>query len=199
MVRKSLFPVGLVLLLILVGAGCQATQEAPESEITSASPAEGDSELPGRLQLTSSAFSEGDSTPAQYTCDGQDISPPLNWVGVPPGTQSLALIVDDPDAPGGTWVHWVLYDIAPERSDLPEGVPLGETTEGVGTQGENDFRKNGYKGPCPPAGTSHRYFFKLYALDTPLNLPPGAKVSEVETALLGHVLDEVQLIGQYGR
>jgi len=151
------------------------------------------------LQVTSSAFEEGGTIPRQYTCDGPDDSPPLAWSGDPAGTQSLALISDDPDAPVGTWVHWVIYDIPPDLTALPEGVAKTDTVEGIGVQGTNDFRRVGYGGPCPPPGKPHRYYFKLYALDTTLGLGPGATKKDVEQAMQGHILAQGQLMGKYGR
>jgi len=150
------------------------------------------------MQLESLAFSQHEFIPARYTCDGSDISPPLNWNGVPEGTQSLVLICDDPDAPGGTWVHWVLYDLPAHLEDLPESIPPMEKLPTGGVHGINDFRKLGYGGPCPPGGT-HRYFFKLYALDTLLNLSAGATQAQVETAMQGHILAEAGLMGRYAR
>ena len=145
------------------------------------------------IQLTSPAFSEGGTIPKIFTCDADNVSPQLAWSGVPSETKSLVLIVDDPDAPAGDWVHWVLYDLPPELTGLAEGI------KGVGVDGVNDFRKPGYGGPCPPRGTNHRYFFKLYALDTRLNLKPGASKAEVEKAMDGHILAQGQLVGIYGR
>lgn len=145
------------------------------------------------LQLTSSAFVHGERIPVRYTCDGEDLSPPLRWEDVPAGTQSLVLIMDDPDAPMGTWVHWVLYDLSPEMRDLVEGAT------GVGVDGVNSWRRTGYGGPCPPPGKAHRYFFKLYALDARLNLPPGATKAEVERAMQGHILAQGVLMGTYRR
>jgi Raf kinase inhibitor-like YbhB/YbcL family protein len=153
----------------------------------------------GTMQLTSSAFSEGAAIPAKHTCDSKNVSPPLKWSGVPPGTKSLALIVDDPDAPMGTWVHWVLYDLAPTTSELPEDMPKSQFVAGGARQGLNDFRHLGYGGPCPPPGKPHRYFFKLYALDTVLDLKPGATKKQVETAMEKHILAEGQLMGTYQR
>ena len=150
------------------------------------------------LQLTSTAFKEGELIPSQYTCDGKDISPPIKWSGVPQNTKSLAIIGDDPDAPSGTWVHWVVYYISPTVSELPEGVPTKETTSDGIKQGTNDFKKIGYGGPCPPSGT-HRYYFKLYALDTELQLSSKAKKSDVENAMKGHILATGQLMGKYKR
>ncbi len=144
------------------------------------------------LQLTSSAIQEGGTIPIKYTCDGQNVSPQLDWSGFPDQTKSLVLIVDDPDAPMGTFVHWVLYGLPADLKGLQEGA-----TDGI--QGVNDFRKNSYGGPCPPKGTTHRYFFKLYALDTDPSLKPGASKSEVEKAMRGHILAQGQLMGKYGR
>ncbi len=151
------------------------------------------------LELTSPAFKNGESIPSKFTCDGADVSPALEWVHVPAGVKGLALICDDPDAPRGTWVHWVLYGLAPDRTSLREGVPTDAVVEGIGSQGKNDFERTGYGGPCPPPGKSHRYFFKLYALDSKLVLKSGAKKSDVEKAMKGHVLGQGQLIGTYQR
>jgi len=151
------------------------------------------------LQLTSSAFNEGGTIPTKHTCSGEDISPPLSWSDAPAGTKSFALIVDDPDAPVGVWVHWVLFNIPPDRVSLPGGIVKAETAPGFGIQGKNDFRRLGYGGPCPPPGKPHRYFFKLYALDTILNLNPGCSKAEVERAIQGHILAQAQLMGKFGR
>jgi Raf kinase inhibitor-like YbhB/YbcL family protein len=150
------------------------------------------------LQITSSAFSEGEIIPKRYTCEGPDVSPDLAWKGVPEGTESLALICDDPDAPMGTWVHWVLFNIPPGESGLPAEIPPDKSLAGGARHGINDFRKLGYGGPCPPGGT-HRYFFKLYALDTVLNLDSGITKDKLEKAMKGHVLAEGQLMGKYKR
>jgi len=150
------------------------------------------------IKLTSSAFQDGAMIPARYTCDGKDISPPLNWSEVPAGAQSFALICDDPDAPIGTWVHWVVYNIPDNVTALPENVPPHKSVMGNILQGMTDFRRIGYGGPCPPRGT-HRYYFKIYALDTMLNLPAGATKRELLRAMEGHILTEGQLMGRYGR
>ncbi|VBB42959.1 conserved exported hypothetical protein [uncultured Desulfatiglans sp.] len=150
------------------------------------------------MELKSIAFEEGKPIPVQYTCDGPDVSPPLTWSGVPAGTKSLALICDDPDAPMGTWVHWVYYDIPAEAGGLPEAVRPDEKPSPGGTHGKNDFRKLGYGGPCPPGGT-HRYFFKLYALDTILGLGASATKKELLAAMEGHILEQAQLMGTYKR
>jgi Raf kinase inhibitor-like YbhB/YbcL family protein len=152
----------------------------------------------GTMKLTSSAFDESGMIPGKYTCDGADVSPPLKWDSLPDGTKSLALICDDPDAPMGTWVHWVYYDIPAETKDLSENVVSDERPASGGVQGINDFRRIGYGGPCPPGGT-HRYFFKLYALDILLNLSPGATKNQVLEAMENHILDHAELMGKYSR
>jgi Raf kinase inhibitor-like YbhB/YbcL family protein len=151
------------------------------------------------LTVTSTAFKEGESIPKQHTGDGKDTSPPLHWTAPPSGTKSLALICDDPDAPRGTWVHWVLFNLPADTHGLPEGVPAHGTIDNGAVQGKNDFRKLGYGGPAPPPGKPHRYFFKLYALDTVLTLSAGATKADVAAAMKGHVLDEGQLMGVYKR
>ncbi len=150
------------------------------------------------MQISSSAFSHEQKIPTRFTCDGQDISPPLSWQQVPSETKSLVLICDDPDAPMGTWVHWVFYDIPPGVSQLPENIEPAQHPAVGGTQGTSDFGRIGYGGPCPPSGT-HRYFFKLYALDTVLDLPPGQTKKQVLAAMQGHVLAEATLMGKYSR
>jgi Raf kinase inhibitor-like YbhB/YbcL family protein len=150
------------------------------------------------MQLSSTAFTPGGDIPARYTCEGQDIAPPLAWRDLPDGTRSLALIVDDPDAPDPahpqrTWVHWVLYDIPPAATGLPEGgKPLPDGTR----EGVNDWGRPGYGGPCPPVGR-HRYFFKLYALDLMLSDQQAPKKAALEKAMQGHVLAQAELIGTY--
>jgi len=148
--------------------------------------------------LQSSAFQNGGSIPKKFTCEAADVSPELTWSGAPEKTQSFALIADDPDAPMGSWVHWVIYDLPANTAKLPEGVPNQEQTAD-GAQGKNSSGKIGYGGPCPPPGKPHRYFFKLYALDSKLNLKPGARKPEVEAAMKGHVLAQAELMGKYGR
>jgi Raf kinase inhibitor-like YbhB/YbcL family protein len=147
----------------------------------------------GDMTLSSPAFTDGSSMPAEYTCDGDDVNPPLSIMGVPEGVVSLVLIVDDPDAPMGTWDHWVVWNIAVQTTVIPAGsVPAGAV------EGLNDFRKRAYGGPCPPSGT-HRYFFKLYALDVSLDLKPESRKEDVEEAMVGHILAQTQLVGTYGR
>lgn len=149
------------------------------------------------MQIWSSAFGRDEFMPTQYTCDGANISPPLEWQDLPDDTQSLVLIVEDPDAPHGTFTHWVLYDLPTSCQALAENVDLAKLNGEV-KQGKNDFAKLMYGGPCPPDGT-HRYFFKLYALDQRLNLPAGASKADVLEAMNDHVLDSATVMGQYTR
>jgi Raf kinase inhibitor-like YbhB/YbcL family protein len=151
------------------------------------------------LQISSTAFPAGETIPKKFTCDGPDVSPPLKWNEPPAKTQSIALIMDDPDAPAGTWVHWVLYDLPANTRELSEGVAKQEQLSSGGRQGRNDFGKIGCGGPCPPPGKPHRYFFKLYALDAKVNLKSGATKADVERAMKGHILAQAELIGKYGR
>ena len=143
------------------------------------------------LALSSPAFGEGETIPIQYTCEGEDVPPPLTWQEPPTGVDAFALIMDDPDAPAGTWVHWVLYNIPPEMREVGTGAP--------GLTGTNSWGREAYGGPCPPPGTEHRYFFKLYALDTTLSLEPGADKETVLNAMEGHVLARGQLMGRFER
>ena len=151
------------------------------------------------ISLSSTVFKEEELIPVKYTCDGQDISPPLNWDAPPQGTQSFALIVDDPDAPGGVFTHWVIFNIPAGSRESPEAVPAQEQLPNGARQGKNDFGKIGYGGPCPPPGDPHRYRFTLYALDQPLGLKAGASKKQVLNAMEGHILAQGQLTGKYQR
>lgn len=151
------------------------------------------------MQLKTPSFKPAGDIPAQFTCDGADTSPALSWSIPPTGTQSFALVLEDPDAPGRTWVHWVLYDMPASERQLPEGVPPESELPSGARQGRNDFKKIGYGGPCPPAGPGHRYYFKLYALDKKLGLGPGATRRELERAMRGHIVARAELMGQYRR
>lgn len=153
---------------------------------------------PARLEVTSSAFTEGDMIPKKYTCDGENISPPLAWSKPPLDTKSMAIINDDPDAPAGTWTHWVIFNIPATATSLPENIQPMKTLEDGSVQGANDFRKIGYGGPCPPFNV-HRYYYKVYALDSLLDLKPGATKREVLGAMDGHILAEGMLMGRYKR
>jgi Raf kinase inhibitor-like YbhB/YbcL family protein len=176
----------LIGLILAVASGCQASGPAQTEALS-----EGETKM--TLVITSSAFREGETIPAEYSCSGQNISPPLAWSGLPSDAHTLALIADDPDAPAGTWVHWVLYNLPGSTVELPAGV------QNPGVEGINSNRKSGYSGPCPPAGKPHRYFFKLYALDTSLELKPGASKGELEKAMQGHILAHGQLMGTFSR
>ena len=150
------------------------------------------------LKIISTAFEHGGKIPLKYTCDGADVSPPLAFRNIPNGTKSIALICDDPDAPMGTWVHWVLFNLPPDVSSLPENLPPQELLENGAKQGKNDFGNLGYGGPCPPGG-EHRYYFKVYALDREIDLPAGASKSDLTEAIGGHFLSEGRLMGKYKR
>ncbi len=183
--------VGLLLTLLsvtlstVVACGTKATMPARESEIA--------------LSLSSTSFKEGDWIPSKYTCDGQDVSPPLAWGQPPQQTQVFALIVDDPDAPLGVFTHWVLFNLPANIRQLPEGIPAQHQLGNEALQGKNDFGKIGYGGPCPPPGPTHRYRFTLYALDKPLGLVAGASKKQVLDATKGHILAQGQLMGTYQR
>ncbi len=184
-----------VLFLLLV-AGLAACTGVSLGVQTSAPDVPQEEAVTMAFTLTSSAFAEGSSIPARYTCQGEDISPPLAWQGAPDETQSFALIMDDPDAPGRTWVHWVVYNLPPNVHALPEGIAADAALPGEAVHGRNSWGRNDYGGPCPPSGT-HRYFFKLYALDSTLDLPPGAGKEEVLRAMEGHIVAQAQLMGTY--
>ncbi len=185
MKRNLTLLIGLALILIALN-GCGSSRPSQE-------------ESAAGLQVESGAFRAGEAIPIRHTCDGEDLSPALSWSEPPAGTQSLVVIGDDPDAPVGTWVHWVLFNIPPTTRSLPEGVPATQTVAGVGTHGSNSWRRLGYGGPCPPAGSTHRYYFKVYALDTLLDLAAGADKQAVEKAMKGHILAEGQIMGRYSR
>jgi hypothetical protein len=154
---------------------------------------------PEKLELKTTSFQPGGNIPRRFTCDGANASPALAWSGAPASTKSFVLIVDDPDAPSGTFVHWVAFNLPDSARQLPERVPSDAMLGGGGWQGVNDFAKTGYGGPCPPPGKPHRYFFRLYALDTNLSLKPGAHRTDVDSAMHGHVLAHAELMGLYSR
>lgn len=183
-------------------SACDRAETGAAGSVQAAPGAEPSQEEPmptTTFALTSTAFKDGETIPAKYTDDGQDVSPPLKWTEPPKETESFALIADDPDAPRGTWVHWVAYRIPGQLRELKEGVPKsGETPDGA-MQGTNDFGKTGYGGPAPPPGKPHRYYFKLYALDFTPRVEAGLTKEEVLRAIEGHVLAEAQIMGTYGR
>lgn len=154
--------------------------------------------LKNTIKITSPVFEYGEYIPSAYTCMGKDMSPPINWQGVPRNAKSLVLICDDPDAPMGTWVHWVIYNIPPDSKGLPEGIPGLERLKDGTLQGINDFRKIGYGGPCPPGGV-HRYYFKIYAIDTMLNIDPGATKKRIMKLIEGHIISKGELMGRFKR
>ena len=186
--------ISLILIFIIFFYSCQKKNPGilPEKKIA---------KQEGRkteMKITSSSFKEGEIIPSKFTCDGEDISPQLSWKDPPENTKCFALISDDPDAPSGDWVHWVIYNIPSSVSELTENIPKNKKLDNGTEQGLNDFRKTGYDGPCPPGGI-HRYYFKLYALDTMLDLGPGATKAQVLQAMKGHILAEAQLMGKYRR
>ena len=149
------------------------------------------------MKVTSSAFGSGEMIPQQYTCKGEDVSPALEWSGAPANAVSFAVIMDDPDAPRGTWVHWVMWNIPASAHSLSQGVPKREELENGARQGRNSNGEVGYNGPCPPMGQTHRYFFRVYALDAKLDLAAGAGRSELDGAMKGHVLAEGEYMGKF--
>ena len=181
---------GFVLTLVVFGAGCSGGEEESDS---------GEGVEGMSIRLESTAFEDGEFIPAKYTCDGEDLSPPLRWENVPQGTKSVVIICDDPDAPMGTWVHWVLFDIPADAGGLDEGVPGMASPPKGGTHGANDFKRLGYGGPCPPPGGPHRYFFKIYALDAKLEMKSAVTKATVVKAMKDHVLGEGRLLGKYER
>jgi Raf kinase inhibitor-like YbhB/YbcL family protein len=151
------------------------------------------------MELRSRSFQDGGMIPKRHTCDGPELSPPLEWSEVPEGTNSFALLMEDEDAPSGTWVHWIVYDLPAETRSLPEGITSTETLPRGGAQGKNDFGRIGYGGPCPSPGRPHRYLFRLYALDGRVNLPPGASKEQLLRAIAGRIKAEARLVGKYSR
>jgi len=186
----------IICILLLGGvffAACQSTDKPGDREKT---PEQGDQVM--AITVSSPAFNEGGMIPAKYTCDGQDISPPLNFDGVPKEAKSLVVISDDPDAPMGTWVHWVLYNLPPDIKGIEEKIPADERLQNGAAHGVTDFGRFGYGGPCPPSGT-HRYFFKVYALNTTLELSGKVTKEDITKAMEEHILAEGLLIGKYKR
>jgi len=152
-----------------------------------------------KMEISSTAFKNGQPIPARYTCDDKNVSPPLAWSGVPGNAASLLLIVDDPDAPTGVWTHWVLFNLPASTGALAEDAVNSQSFPAAARQGVNDFKREGYNGPCSPAGKPHRYYFKIFALDIQLNVPAGASRQTVEAAMTKHVLAQGQLMGTYQR
>ncbi len=193
MAKNSFLPrlhaaLGIVILRITLTSCIGNRAEIPEPQPKTTTP----------ITLESTAFASDAAIPAQYTCTGENTSPPLAWGEVPAKTRSLAIVMDDPDAPGGTFVHWVMYDLPPETRQLAPALPSEASLPIGGTQGKSSFGKTGYGGPCPPSGT-HRYNFRLYALDKSLELPPGATKAELFEAMGDSVLAIAQLTGRYSK
>ena len=192
---KCLCPVVAVLALLACGGAAATptpTATPPGAQATPSSPAPA-------LTLSSPAFSSGGPIPPRYTCDGQDISPALTWTEAPAGTQTFAVIMDDPDAPVGVWDHWIAFNLPASLLELTEAQPKGYPLTAGGVKGKNSWGDSGYGGPCPPSGPAHTYRFILYAVDRSLDLDAGASKKEVLDALEGHVLAESLLTGTYGR
>jgi hypothetical protein len=178
--------------------------QAVRAQDNTSTPRQTAGQTPGTAQtpafvITSTAFNNGEAIPRRFTCDGSNFSPLLAWTEPPSGTQSFALIMDDPDAPRGDWVHWVIFDIPALTSGLPDNLPPVPEMQTGARQGMNDYHHFGYSGPCPPKNKEHRYFFRLYALDQRLGLMPGALKQDVERAMRGHVLGKAELMGRYER
>ena len=151
------------------------------------------------FKISTTSFPVDGTIPKKYTCDGPDQSPAISWNGAPQGTKAFALIADDPDAPVGTWTHWLIWNIPASTSQFSEGLPKDAQLPDGSRQGQNDFRKIGYNGPCPPPGKPHRYYFKLFALDNDLDVKPGTNRKDLEAAMKNHVLAQTELMGRYGR
>lgn len=180
---------GRVLLVALLAAAALSCDEP--------APCDGEGEL--SILVSSEAFEHEGEIPRRYTCDGENLSPPLSWVPLPGDTKSVALIVDDPDAPSGVFTHWVLFNLPPDVTELPEGLPGRDKLENGALQGQNGFQKTGYGGPCPPKGSPHHYYFTVYALDSVVNVQAGASKIELLDAMSGHVLGRGRLVGVYER
>ncbi len=194
----------IIIFLLAVISGCLAEEEriapAPSPTSTPTAIEKNTKEVTTmqNISISAEAFQTGGAIPEEYTCDGSDVSPALSWRGIPSNAKSIALIMDDPDAPMGTFVHWVLFNIPPGMTKLPRGVPKNRTLNDGSSQGITDFGRTGYGGPCPPGGT-HRYYFRIYALDTMLDLQPGSSRKQLENAMKGHILATGELMGNYKR
>jgi Raf kinase inhibitor-like YbhB/YbcL family protein len=196
-------PVACALLIALAALGCRAPQTTPDSRAAppEAAPGTAANRVPATLLVSSSAFSEAQTIPARFTGDGENLSPPLEWSAPPAGTQELALVMDDPDAPSGDFTHWLLWGIRPDRAKLPEDIAKSAAPKqpAGAKQGVNDAGKVGYAGPAPPPGPQHRYYVTIYALDAPLKLASKARRQDLDAAIQGHVVAAGTLMGMYGR
>ncbi len=190
MKREFIYLILCCFVILSLVVSCSATETRDESSAI-------DEDAVMTIVISSTAFKEGDRIPVKYTCDGQDISPALVWDGPPQQTEAFVLMVDDPDAPGGVFTHWIIFNIPANIHQFGEGVPIQEQLESGALQGKNNFGKIGYRGPCPPSGSSHRYRFTIYALDQRLNLKAGVSKKQVIDAMQGHILAQGQLTGTY--
>jgi hypothetical protein len=205
--KKYYVVIAIILISLVVLAACggektpapAAPDAQPAPATTEAAPATETEEEEIEMEITSSAFQNGESIPQKYSCSGQDVSPALAWSGVPAGTQSLALVLDDPDAPGGTFNHWVIYNIPAGTLELAEAIPGTAQLSNGAMQGKNSFGNIGYGGPCPPLGPTHHYYFTLYALDVTLDLAAGATKAQVLAAIKGHILAQAETMGTFRR
>jgi Raf kinase inhibitor-like YbhB/YbcL family protein len=189
-----------VLLVAVVLTACGGDDAEPKGTSTRTQPATPtQAAATGTLTVQSDAFSEGEAIPERFSCEGDNLSPALSWDEPPPGTASVTLVMDDPDAPSGTFTHWLLYDLPPDTASLPEGVETDDRPSVGGAQGENSGGRPGYTGPCPPPGQTHTYVFTMYALDAETGLEPGATANEVHAAIEAHVLASGVLTGTFGR
>ena len=182
--------ISMMLLLAIAFCCCRFT-------VQPASAAKGKKRM--TITVSSSAFKNGETIPTPYTCSGKDVSPPLSWSGVPEKAVSLAILVEDPDAPRGIWTHWVLFNLPPHTTGLPEGVPKTATLDNGAHQGLNDSHTVGYEGPCPPPGPAHRYYFKVFALDKKLTLNGNVGRKQLQQAMEGHILAQGEVMGRFGR
>ncbi len=187
--RKMGFKLVIMFFLLAVVSGCIAGEKKDLKEVNDMQ----------TVSISAEAFSNGGNIPDEYTCEGQDVSPALSWKGIPAGTKSWALIMDDPDAPGRAFVHWMLFNIPAGTQKLPKAIQGNETLGDGSRQGMTDSGRPGYGGPCPPPGKLHRYYFKIYALDTKLDLPARANRNQLENAMKGHILASGELMGKYQR
>jgi Raf kinase inhibitor-like YbhB/YbcL family protein len=185
-------------LLLFLALACRNTP-MPGGTSVAAAGGSGTAEGATALAVSSTAFSPGGAIPRSFTCDGEGVSPDLSWSEAPAGVQSFAVIAEDPDAPRGTFTHWLVWNIPGQSKGLEKNVPNDETLANGARQGRNGFGRTGYAGPCPPAGTAHRYFFKVFALDAKLDLKAGAGRDELESAMKGHVMTQGEVMGAYGR
>ena len=195
---KQLLAIALVIVIVVIVGYIVYTLTKPREQVSILSEQLG---KPMTIAVYSPAFSHGSRIPVKYTCDGQDISIPIEWdnKALPKGTKSLVLVMYDPDAPHGIFIHWIIYNIPLNITSIPEGLPKTPIVKGIGIQGRNDFGEIGYKGPCPPSGSMHRYYLRLFALDTVLDLKPGATLEELEKAIINHILAYGEFMGTYGR